>query len=477
MTVHFAALDWLVVGLFLAGVLALGFSARLRQNSILQFLAAGRALTLPMFVATLVSTWYGGILGVGESISTYGVGSWLLLGLPYYVFALIYALYFARRVRAEDQLSLPERLALKWGKGAGLVGAGLVLLLAVPAAQVYMLGVLIQVFTGWTMLPCLILGGVTVAAFLLKGGLLADVRVGMLGFVLMYVGFIAIDLYCLASHPVGTIIPTLRQQDHLKFDGGIGPVGVFSFFILGAWTLVDPGFHQRVTSSASPEVGRKGVLISILFWMLFDLLSMTAGLYAVALLPKLPDDLVAIFPIFGDQILPPGLKGLFFIGMAGTIVSALAGYTLVSGATVGREIIARLKPEMTDAGATAWSRVGLFVGCAIAIVVALSVHSVVDIWYSYSGAIVGALLIPISVAYLVKGRVGIGPVAVWTSMAASFLAAILWMAQGLRTENPYLNVHWLGETFSLGTLAPALAVSGIILGVAALLKRRTAGDT
>ena len=30
------------------------------------FLVAGRRLTLPGFVATLVASWYGGILGVGE---------------------------------------------------------------------------------------------------------------------------------------------------------------------------------------------------------------------------------------------------------------------------------------------------------------------------------------------------------------------------------------------------------------------------
>ena len=77
-----APLDMGVVGLFIVAILALGFSARLRENSVLQFLAAGRALTLPAFVATLVSTWYGGILGICESVSYYGVGTWLLMGVP-----------------------------------------------------------------------------------------------------------------------------------------------------------------------------------------------------------------------------------------------------------------------------------------------------------------------------------------------------------------------------------------------------------
>ncbi|MHB8636935.1 MAG: sodium:solute symporter family protein [Fimbriimonadaceae bacterium] len=474
--VHFAPLDWAVVGAFVAALCTLGFSARLRQTTMLQFLAAGRTLTLPVFVATLVSTWYGGILGVGESAVTYGLGTWLLFGVPYYVFALIYALYFAGRVRTGDQLSLPERLEARWGRGVGLVGAVLVLLLAVPAAQVYMLGVLIQCFTGWSVLPSLLVGAVVVTAFLLKGGLLADARVGILAFALMFVGFIVIDVYAVVHHPIAQVMPALRAGNLLQFNGGVGWIGVFSFFVLGAWTLVDPAFHQRVTSSASPQVGRRGVFVSILFWMLFDVLSLVAGLYAIGLLAKLPADPVALYPAFGDAILPPGLKGLFFVGMAGTITSALAGYTLVSGATVGREIAARIFREEDDGRITSWSRAGLFVGSSVAVVVALQVHSVVDIWYGYSGAIVGALLLPISFAYLGRAASKITPLAVALSMAASFLVAAAWMRQAMRTGNPSMNVSWYRQTFSLGTLIPALAVSGAILGVAALVQRPLAGD-
>lgn len=475
--VHFTGLDWLVVACFVAAVLALGLSARLRQLNMLQFLAAGRTLTLPMFVATLVSTWYGGVLGVGESVGTYGIGTWLLFGVPYYAFALVYTLWFAGRVRSDDQLSLPERLELRWGKGAGLVGGVLVLLLAVPAAHVYMLGIIVQCLTGWSVLPCLLLGAVGVTGFLLKGGLLADARVGMLAFVLMYVGFIAIDAYSLLHHPFGALLPGLRSQNLLRFDGGAGWLGVISYFVLGAWTLVDPGFHQRVTSSAAPAVGRRGVLIAIPFWMLFDVLTMTAGLYAMSLLRKPPDDLVALFPAIGEAILPAGLKGLFFVGMAGAIVSALAGYTLVSGATVGRELAARLTGERDEAKITAWSRGGLFVGVLIAIVVAQQVHSVVDIWYGYSGAIVGSLLLPVCIAYLGKPSRRLQPWAVSLAMSVAFLVAAAWMIEATRTHNPSMNVSWLGQTFSLGTLIPAVAVSGAILGAAALTRRPALGDS
>jgi SSS family solute:Na+ symporter len=492
--VSFAPLDFIVVGLFFCAILALGFSAKLRNNTILQFLAAGRSLSLPAFVATLVTVWYGGILGVAESASYYGVGTWLLLGVPYYVFAYIYAIWFAPRVRSADQLTIPERLALRWGNTAGLVGAVIMFCLAVPAAHVLMLGSLVQSFTGMKLLTAVSIGTLVGVLFLYKGGLLADVRVGMLAFVSMYVGFLVIDVYCIATHPPSTIVPILRDQGMLSFTGGKGPLVVFTFFILGVWTLVDPAFHQRVASSKSPEIGRKGVLVSIGFWMLFDLLSMTAALYALALASPRPDDPKLLYPIFGSQILPAGLKGLFFCGMLGTILSAMVGYTLVSGTTIGREIVGRLRPGLSDAEVTMWSRIGIAISCVAAILLAINIKSVVDLWYAWSGCVIGAMLIPVTVAYLRERAFRVAPAWIVASMAASFALSFAWLLYGLQTNNSFLNVAFIQSERGLGvrleaepekpqpgrldvpvgTLVPALVISGAVIALGALASRRTA---
>jgi len=491
-TVTFAPLDFIVVALFLAAILALGFSAKLRNNTILQFLAAGRSLSLPAFVATLVTVWYGGILGVAESVTDFGIGTWLLLGVPYYVFAYVYAIWLAKRVRGAEQLSIPERLALKWGKGVGLLGAVIMFFLAVPAAHVLMLGSLVQSFTGLHLSVAVSIGTLLGILFLYKGGLLADVRVGMLAFVMMYVGFAVIDVYCLSTHPPAAIIPPLRDQNMLSFSGGQGPVVVFTFFILGAWTLVDPAFHQRVASSGSPELGRRGVLVSIGFWFLFDILSMTAALYAVALANPKPDNGLLLYPVFGDQILPPGLKGLFFCGMMGTILSAMVGYTLVSGTTIGREIVGRLKPHLSDAEVTLASRVGIAIACIVAVWLALQIKSVVDLWYSWSPCVIGSMLIPVCFAYL-RERVRVSAAWIGASMAIAFVVSFSWLMYGLQTNNSLLNVAFIQSGRGLrivaeaqapkpeagrldvpiGTMAPALVISGAVIALGALADRRS----
>jgi SSS family solute:Na+ symporter len=483
-------LDGVVVALFVAAILALGFSARLRDSSILQFLVAGRRLTLPFFVATLVSTWYGGILGVGESVTYFGLGTWLLLGVPYYVFALVYALWLAPRVRGAEQISLPERLAMRWGKAAGLISASLVFLLAVPAAHVLMLGVLVRELTNWPMTISVVAGAVVGTLFLYKGGLLADVRVGMLAFLMMYVGFAIIVVWCLLHHPPAATFATIQNKSLLTFTGGSGWPVILSFFILGAWTLVDPGFHQRVASAASPDVGRTGVLVSIGFWFLFDVLTTTTGLYALALLKPIPADPLALFPELGNQILPSGLKAVFFCGMLGTITSAMVGYTLVSGATVGREVVGRLI-TLDEEQTKLWTRVGFGIACLVAVLLALEIKSVVDLWYAWGGCVVGALLIPVIAAY--RRRATIRPSVVVASMALSFGASFVWLVQSQRTNNSLQEVAWIRTggawhfalppipeglpaadviKFGIGTLLPGLVISALVTGIGELAGRR-----
>lgn len=464
--VRFGPLDWAIVLVFAALLLALGFSAKLRDHSILQFLAAGRKLTLPVFVATLVSMWYGGILGVGETVASFGLGSLVLIGAPYYVFAVLYALVFAKRIRGAEQLSLPERLEHRFGKSVALVGAALVFLLAVPAAHVLMLGVLVRSFTGWPIILSIVVATLGGTAFLYKGGLLADARASLLAFVMMYVGFGVMVGQCLTHHPIVPTMASLANKALLTWDGGMGVPFVLSFFILGAWTLVDPGFHQRVASATSPEVGRKGVLVSVGFWVLFDLLSITTGMYALALLPEAPADKLAIFPILGNQILPSGLKAVFFCGMLGTILSAMVGYTLVSGATIGREIVCRIKSGATDEEATRWSRVGIAAGCLAAIALASLIESVVQLWYSWSGAVIGALLVPVCLAYELGGRFRASSSAALASMLAAFAASVGWLVYGKTTGNDYLAVTLSnGDQVRIGTLLPGLAVSVAVFGL------------
>jgi len=60
---------------------------------------------------------------------------------------------------------------------------------------------------------------------------------------------------------------------------------VLVWFFIALWTLVDPAFHQRCYAAASEMSPGGGFLWSVVFWIVFDAMTATAGLYARALCP------------------------------------------------------------------------------------------------------------------------------------------------------------------------------------------------
>ena len=57
--------DIIVFSIYIILLLILGWKAKTKNPTQEEYLLSNRSLTLPALVATLVTTWYGGILGIG----------------------------------------------------------------------------------------------------------------------------------------------------------------------------------------------------------------------------------------------------------------------------------------------------------------------------------------------------------------------------------------------------------------------------
>ena len=79
--------DSIIIGIYVITLIYIGFNrTKKSRSSPEEYLLMGRRLSLPGFVASLVATWYGGILGLGENTYLYGIQTWCILAMPYYVF-------------------------------------------------------------------------------------------------------------------------------------------------------------------------------------------------------------------------------------------------------------------------------------------------------------------------------------------------------------------------------------------------------
>ncbi|MEJ2104852.1 MAG: hypothetical protein P8X47_09785, partial [Ignavibacteriaceae bacterium] len=69
-------LDILIIISFFLSIIFIGFyTGRKTSEDATDYLLSARKLSLFLFIAVNVSTWYGGILGVGEFTYRYGLVS------------------------------------------------------------------------------------------------------------------------------------------------------------------------------------------------------------------------------------------------------------------------------------------------------------------------------------------------------------------------------------------------------------------
>lgn len=402
-----------------------------------EFLLAGRRLTLPAFVATLVSTWYGGILGVGEYSFTYGISNWLVFGVPYYLAALLYALFLAKRVRTSGVTSIPDQLENAYGKRPALIGAGVVFVMTVPAPYVLMIGVLLKATFGGSLALWVILGTMLSTFYIALGGFKSVVRTDAVQFVLMYLGFALLLIFAVAdSGGLGWLKANLPKE-HLTWNGGL-PIGaVLVWYVIALSTLVDPGFHQRCSAARDFKTARRGILVSVLFWVVFDALTSLSGLYARAILGPDANPILS-YPLLAAKLLPPGVLGLFLLGLVSVILSTVDSYGFLAAQTLGRDLVARARGTHLR-----WSvrriQWGLLASAALAIGIALWKESVVKIWYDLGSIGTPMLLLPLMASF--GKRIRFRDPWVSLSMVFSGIAAAIWTFSGTYNTGYLLGIQ------------------------------------
>ena len=453
-----SALDLAVVGVYLAATLWLGIrSSRRAPRGEADFLLAGRALTLPAFVVTLVATWYGGVLGVGEYSYVHGLSNWLVLGVPYYIGTFLFAVLYAEKARQRNDATLPDILYETYGRPAGILGAVMVLALSLPAPYLLMLGVLLRRATGMPQSTAVVLCTAFCLLYIGARGFRSVVQTKGLQFVFMFGGFLLLLPIAVARFGgIGHLRAALPAVMFAPL-GGQRPGYVLAGYVIALQTLVEPTFFQRCFAAKSPRTARRGLYVSILFFALFDGLTTFTGMYAHALLPSLTTGVDA-YPALGELLLPAGLLGVFYAGMIATVMSTVDAFLFNAGITLSRDLLGRA--GHAAAGTLKGERFGLIAGAAIACAVALTSESVVNLWYGFGSVGTAVLLAPLLGAFFPALRPG--PHWAAAGMVAAGVVAVSWVLGGTAAGTPWLSIE---------PVFPGLAVSGVFAG-AGIVSRR-----
>ena len=452
-----ATIDYIIISLYLLGMVGVGLWFAKKHSDFEDFFLAGRSLTTPLLITTLISTYYGIDVLFGDSQLgfTNGVVAWFAYARPTYAFFLIAAFLLAHRLREEDFKSLPDILDKYYGKKTRYVGAVTSFIYSLPALSLYGFGMLGDVILGWEpIMGMVVLGGIALI-YTLTGGFWAVALTDSIQFVLMCV--VLAMAFPFAMNLIGGFDSMIEVLEPSYFDT-LGDMSIWLIIIYastGLSILVEPTFYQRIFAAKSYKNVRNALVIGIFIWGSYDwIITILAMAAKVAVIQgTLPGDVAPDAALLTIMVaaLPAGALGLFLAGVLSTEMSTLDSYCLVAGGNVAYDIYKpAFKPSATDQELIKTTRQGILLSWVLGFAMAISFDQMLGLWVFLASILISSVLAPILLGmYVPKFRKPLaGFLSAGLGLVSTVILNIYIMTNGVfdLDEETYI-IHWFGIDF------------------------------
>jgi len=452
-----ATIDYIIISLYLLGMVGVGLWFAKKHSDFEDFFLAGRSLTTPLLITTLISTYYGIDVLFGDSQLgfTNGVVAWFAYARPTYAFFLIAAFLLAHRLREEDFKSLPDILDKYYGKKTRYVGAVTSFIYSLPALSLYGFGMLGDVILGWEpIMGMLVLGGIALI-YTITGGFWAVALTDSIQFVLMCV--VLAMAFPFAMNLIGGFDSMIEVLEPSYFDT-LGDMSIWLIIIYastGLSILVEPTFYQRIFAAKSYKNVRNALVIGIFIWGSYDwIITILAMAAKVAVIQgTLPGDVAPDAALLTIMVaaLPAGALGLFLAGVLSTEMSTLDSYCLVAGGNVAYDIYKpAFKPSATDQELIKTTRQGILLSWVLGFAMAISFDQMLGLWVFLASILISSVLAPILLGmYVPKFRKPLaGFLSAGLGLVSTVILNIYIMTNGVfdLDEETYI-IHWFGIDF------------------------------
>ena len=370
-----------------------------QELSILDHLIMGRQLTLPLFVATLVATWYGGIFGVTRIAFEKGIFNFITQGVFWYVAYIIFALFLVNRITPYQAVTLPDLINKMFGPKSAKLSALFNFFNVLPIVYTISIGLLLQMLFHGPLWLMMAIGVGIVIIYSLFGGFRAVVFSDLVQFFVMCSGVLLVALLSYLRWGGEDFLVANLPASHFTLTGGEGIATTLVWGFIALSTLVDPNFYQRVFAAKSPQVAKRGILISTLIWVVFDICTTAGAMYARAVIPDATSE--HAYLIYSVQLLPHGLRGFFIAGIIATILSTLDSYLFLAGATISYDLTPKRFRNHLVIQQTGIVLVGILSG----VVALLFDGNIRVVWKTLGSYSAACLLLPVVLGQLLPNRI------------------------------------------------------------------------
>ncbi|MFG1485751.1 sodium:solute symporter [Halobacteriovorax sp. RZ-2] len=369
------------------------------KESFLDLLIMGRRLTLPLFVATLVATWYGGIFGVTEIAFNQGIYNFITQGVFWYIAYIIFAFFLIDKIEPYHAVTLPDLVEKMFGPRSAKLTAVFNFFNVLPIAYGISLGIFLQLIFGGSLLLNTSLGVGFVVLYSMWGGLRSVVFSDLIQFFVMCLAVALVLGFSFFEFGGISYLKANLPESYWSLTGKNSLATTFVWGFIALSTLVDPNFYQRCFSATSGEVSKKGILISTFIWFCFDICTTFGAMYAKAAIPDAQS--AHAYLTYAIQILPHGLKGFLLAGILATILSTLDSYLFIAGTNLAYD----LAPKKYKGRIWIHHFGVIFVAVLTVIMSEYFQGNIKSVWKTLGSFSASCLLLPVVYGYLFPKRI------------------------------------------------------------------------
>jgi Na+/proline symporter len=434
-------------------VVAFWFSRRNRNEE--DYLLAGRSLGPWMGTFTIFATWFGAESCIGAAGEAYQSGVSGVVADPFgYTLGLVLSgLFFAGTLWKRGIVTFADLFRQRYGVGVERLAAIIMVPSSVmwAAAQIRAFGQVLASASELGLLVAITLAAVVVIAYTAVGGMWADAVTDLMQGIVLIAGVVALlavfvdlgGLQVLATLPTERLDP-LHGRDPLDF---FDTLAVPIFSTVAAQELV-----SRILAVRGAQLAARVTVGAGIMYLAVGLVPVLLGLGAGAYIgsEREPEQVLALF---AQAKLSTPLYILFLGALVSAILSTLSGALLVAGSLAAHNVVAPLRPGMSEAAKLRANRIAVIVFGVVAYGIALATDSVYELVQESSSLGSAGILVMLIFALWIGG-VGAAP--------SAYAALVCGTAGYLAAEHGWHSGHAY-----LDSVALAL---GAYLGVAWLTR-------
>ncbi|NRH26749.1 sodium:solute symporter [Pseudomonas sp. MS19] len=458
-------LDIVVILLYVAAMLGLGFYGMRRAKTREDYLVAGRNLGPGFYMGTMAATVLGGASTIGTVRLgyVYGLsGFWLCATLGLGIVGI--SLFLAKPLLKLKIFTVTQVLERRYSPTARTASAAIMLIYAlmIGAISTIAIGTVMGVLFDLPFWLSILIGGGIVVAYSTVGGMWSLSLTDIVQFLIMTIGLVFILMPMSISDAGGWDALVAKLPASYFSMTAIGWDTIITYFLIYFFGIfIGQDIWQRVFTARSERVAKVAGSAAGIYCVLYGLAAAIIGMAAKVLIPDL-DNVNNAFASIVQLSLPDGVRGLVIAAALAALMSTASAGLLAASTTAAQDLWPLLRKGKGNESSAHENRIFTFLLGLVVLAIALVVSDVISALTMAYNLLVGGMLIPLLGAIYWKHASTAGAIA---SMALGNLTACVFMyIDGLEANTPiYYSLAAGGVSFVAISLMTRASTSRISL--------------